>query len=47
VVEKSGEDALLISTDRLGLLITKAACENLEQSDDHRASRVVDCASLE
>jgi heat shock protein HslJ len=45
-VERSG-DALLISTDRLGLLITKAPCESVEQSKDHRTSRVLDCASPE
>ena len=47
MVEKAGKDVLLISTDRLGLLITKAPCKSLEQSDDHRTSRIVDCASPE
>jgi heat shock protein HslJ len=45
-MERSG-DALLISNDRLGLLITKAPCESVEQSNDHRRRRVVDCASPE
>jgi heat shock protein HslJ len=46
-VEWVDEDKLLISTDRLGLLVTKAPCERLEQSHDHRRSRVSDCASPE
>ncbi|MGZ8998967.1 MAG: hypothetical protein ACXW2T_08940, partial [Allosphingosinicella sp.] len=47
VVERSGDDALLISTETLGLLVTKAPCQSVEQSDDHRTSRLVDCASPE
>jgi hypothetical protein len=47
LVEKADANTLLISTDRLGLLITKAPCESLEQSNDHRRTRVVDCASPE
>lgn len=47
MVEKAGEDALLISNEHLGLLITKAPCKSIEQSDDHRTSRAVDCASPE
>lgn len=44
-VEKTDGNSLLLATDRLGLLITKAPCESLEQSDDHRSSSVRDCAS--
>jgi hypothetical protein len=47
LVEKTGEDALLISTERFGLLVTKAPCQTQEQSNDHRTTRVVDCASSE
>ena len=44
-VERTGDGALLLSTDRLGLLITKARCEDREQSENHRTTRIVDCAS--
>ena len=44
-VEWVNKDTLLLSTDGLGLLITKAPCERLEQSNDHRRSWVSDCAS--
>jgi hypothetical protein len=46
VVERSGK-ALLISTDRLGLLVTREPCESMEQSNDHRTTTVRDCASPE
>ena len=45
-VERSGE-ALLVSNERLGLLITKAPCESLRQSKDHRTTTVEDCATPE
>ena len=44
-LEKVDDDTILMSTDRYGLLLTKAPCESLEQSDDHSETRVVDCAS--
>jgi len=44
-IERTGEASLLLSTDELGLLITKAPCHNLVQSDDHRTSTGRDCAS--
>jgi heat shock protein HslJ len=46
-VERVDKDSLLISTQEFGLLITKASCERLEQSNDHRRSGVSDCASPE
>jgi hypothetical protein len=46
-VERTGEGALLLSSGRLGLLITRAPCESLEQSNDHRSTRITDCASPE
>jgi hypothetical protein len=45
-VERTSNGALLISTERLGLVITKAPCESLEQSPSHRVTRTVDCASM-
>lgn len=45
-VERTGDGALLISTERLGLVITKAPCESLEQSPSHRVTSEVDCASM-
>ena len=44
-LEKVDDDTILMSTDRYGVLLTKAPCESLEQSDDHSETRVVDCAS--
>jgi heat shock protein HslJ len=46
-VEWVDKDTLLLSTQRLGLLVTKAACERLEQSNDHRRSWMSNCASPE
>ena len=45
-VERSG-NALLISNERLGLLITKEPCESMGQSNDHRTTTVSDCATPE
>ncbi|WP_435200627.1 hypothetical protein [Qipengyuania sp. 902] len=44
-LEKVDDDTILMSTDRYGVLLTKAPCESLEQNDDHSMTRVVDCAS--
>ena len=44
-MEKVDDDTILMSTERYGVLLTKAPCESVEQSDDHSVSRVVDCAS--
>ena len=44
-LEKVDDDTILMSTDRFGVLLTKASCEGLDQSDDHSETRVVDCAS--
>lgn len=44
-IERAGEDLMLLSTDEFGLLVTKAPCRSLDQSDDHRSSTVSDCAS--
>lgn len=44
-LEKVDDDTVLMSTDRYGVLLTKAPCESLEQCDDHSETRVVDCAS--
>jgi hypothetical protein len=46
VAERSG-NTLLISTDRLGLLVTGIPCESMEQSNDHRTTTVRDGASPE
>ena len=45
MVEKTGDEDILLSTERYGVVLTKAKCESLEQSDDHKTTRVVDCAS--
>ena len=45
LVEKSGEDTLLVSNGEIGLLITREPCVSMEQSDDHSETREVDCAS--
>jgi hypothetical protein len=45
LVERTPEGALLISTDRIGLLITKAPCEGREQSAKGRTVKLIDCAS--
>jgi hypothetical protein len=47
LVERTENGAILLSTDRLGLLITKEPCESVEQSSDHRTTRVTDCAPPE
>jgi hypothetical protein len=47
MVERTENGAVLLSTDRLGLLITKEPCESIEQSSDHRTTRVTDCAAPE
>lgn len=44
-VERSGEDALLLSNDEFGLLVTKAPCVSREQSDDYKSFTMRDCAS--
>lgn len=44
-IERAGEDTLLLSTDEVGLLITKAPCQSLDQSDDHSTSTISECAS--
>lgn len=44
-IERAGEDVLLLSTDEIGLLITRAPCRSLDQSDDHRSSDDGNCAS--
>ena len=46
-VERTDKDSILISTAELGLLLTKAPCERLEQSNDHRRTWVTNCASPE
>jgi heat shock protein HslJ len=45
-VERSGDD-LLLSTERYGLLITRAPCRSQSQSADHKTITVEDCASPE
>jgi hypothetical protein len=45
LVERTPEGALLISTETTGLLITKAPCEDREQSRDGRSVKIIDCAS--
>ncbi len=44
-LEKVDDDTIFMSTDRYGVLLSKVACESIEQSDDHSETRVVDCAS--
>jgi heat shock protein HslJ len=45
-LERSGND-LLLSTERYGLLITRAPCRSQSQSADHKTVTVEDCASPE
>jgi hypothetical protein len=45
LVERTPEGGLLVSTDRLSLLLTKAPCEDRQQSADGRSVKVTDCAS--
>ena len=45
-VERTGDD-LLLSTERYGLLITRAPCRSRSQSADHETITVDDCASPE
>lgn len=45
MVEWAGPEEILISTERIGLVLSRAACRTVEQSDDHFETREVDCAS--
>lgn len=45
VAERVDDGGLLLSNDQFGLLLTQEKCEMLEQSNDHRVTRMVDCAS--
>lgn len=47
MVEKSGDETIVLSTRRHAVLMTKEPCESVEQSDDHRTTHVRDCASPE
>lgn len=47
MVEKSGNEAIVLSTESHAVLMTKERCESAEQSDDHRTTRIRDCASPE
>jgi len=46
-VEKSGDETIMLSTDRHAVLMTKRPCEDVEPGEDHRTTRVRDCASPE
>ena len=45
MVEWAGPEEILISTDDIGLVLSRAPCRSLEQSDDHSEAYEVDCAS--
>lgn len=45
LIEWAGEEEILLSTDRIGLVLSRAPCRTIEQSDDHSETKEVDCAS--
>ena len=45
LIEWAGEEEILLSTDRIGLVLSRAPCRRIEQPDDHSETNEVDCAS--
>lgn len=45
LVEWAGAQQILLSNENIGLVLSRAPCRSLEQSDDHSRTREVDCAS--
>lgn len=46
-LEDVGDGAVILSNDRLAIQMTQQPCEEMQQSDDHKTTTIMDCASPE